>query len=437
MYREDEDEIDPFEAFEDPLESDNGLVHEVDAAKPTNEYVLNVAFYSFLGFLLIEAVFALIARSESMLADSEAMSVDALTYLFNLGAERYKHRPLNATELAMPLAQRQHQRELRRLYLELVPPTISVVTLILVTIATLREALTTLSNEQRDVDHVDDDVSVPIMLLFSAANLLLDVVNVTCFARAGSTFGLDVVRRESASIQEGIAMRVSSGSNNNSSVRADKCCSSSGSAGVVVVVDETSRLIPATGGLELLTNQPHKANLPHGHTDLVNLNMCSAWTVRRFPLFVAWPFIALARILLVSRSLSLSLSLENSTTFVCVAVVVSHFCSVPCLLYINLHVLLLLSRASCISIAARVRGHDAQYRRSRGGGHCHCRSCRGATGTGRLGGGRGRVHYHFRQPPAAAPGPRHYGHANLPAAPEREKFPPLLRERRFGCSIVQ
>ena len=34
----------------------------------------------------IQAVFAIIANSESMLADSEAMSVDALTYLFNLCA---------------------------------------------------------------------------------------------------------------------------------------------------------------------------------------------------------------------------------------------------------------------------------------------------------------------------------------------------------------
>jgi hypothetical protein len=33
-------------------------------------------------------------------------------------------------------------------------------------------------------------------MLFPGLNLLLDVVNVTCFARADSAFGLDAIRRE-------------------------------------------------------------------------------------------------------------------------------------------------------------------------------------------------------------------------------------------------
>jgi Co/Zn/Cd efflux system component len=63
-----------------------------DTSKPTNEYVLNVAFTPFVGFEC-QAVFALIANSEAMLADSEVMSVDAFTYLFNLWAERIKKEP--------------------------------------------------------------------------------------------------------------------------------------------------------------------------------------------------------------------------------------------------------------------------------------------------------------------------------------------------------
>lgn len=38
-----------------------------------------------------QAIFAIIANSESMLADSEAMSVDALTYLFNLCAGKFAY----------------------------------------------------------------------------------------------------------------------------------------------------------------------------------------------------------------------------------------------------------------------------------------------------------------------------------------------------------
>jgi hypothetical protein len=76
---------------EDTAPPENGR----SSSKPTNEYVLNVAFYSFVGFMSVQAVFALIANSEAMLVDSEAMSVDAFTYLFNLWAERIKREPLS------------------------------------------------------------------------------------------------------------------------------------------------------------------------------------------------------------------------------------------------------------------------------------------------------------------------------------------------------
>jgi hypothetical protein len=46
-------------------------------------------FTPLLALRSVQTVFALIANSsEAMLADSEAMSVDAFTYLFNLWAER-------------------------------------------------------------------------------------------------------------------------------------------------------------------------------------------------------------------------------------------------------------------------------------------------------------------------------------------------------------
>jgi hypothetical protein len=46
---------------------------DTEDERPTNEYVLNVAFFSFLGFMILQSVFALMVNSESMLADSEAM----------------------------------------------------------------------------------------------------------------------------------------------------------------------------------------------------------------------------------------------------------------------------------------------------------------------------------------------------------------------------
>ena len=161
--------------------------------KPSNEYVLNVAFYSFVGFMLFQAGFAIIANSSSMLADCEAMAVDAMTYLFNLCAERIKNKPLTAEELAMSAEKRSLKREEQRLWLELIPPAISVTCLIAIVILTLVEATKEFLGE---ADGDDDDVSVPIMLIFSGANLLLDFVNVACFARSGSTFGMQSVRDE-------------------------------------------------------------------------------------------------------------------------------------------------------------------------------------------------------------------------------------------------
>jgi Co/Zn/Cd efflux system component len=218
----------------------------------TNEYVLNVAFWTFLGFMGVEAVFAIIAGSQSMLVDAEAMSVDALTYLFNLYAERIKHRPYSEEELEMPAQTRDYRRELSRLYLELVPPLISVCTLIVVTVLATRDAYYTLRQDEAEGEDVAD-VDVNIMIIFSALNLLLDVVNVFCFARAKQAFGISDIKRESinSSIRQNsigaveMESLLTDGDQNNHRLKA------------------SSRFEDSEGGL------------------LMNLNMCSAWTVSR------------------------------------------------------------------------------------------------------------------------------------------------------------
>lgn len=156
--------------------------------RPSNEYVLNVAFFSFLGFTLVQTGFAISAKSAAMLVDSEAMFVDALTYLFNLLAERLKHRPYSEKEKRMPADLRHHRRRLSRLYLELIPPFISVSTLLVVTIFALRDSVRVLLGTE-PTDPADSP-DINIMLLFSALNLGLDVVNVMCFARVEQAVGL-------------------------------------------------------------------------------------------------------------------------------------------------------------------------------------------------------------------------------------------------------
>jgi len=106
------------------------------------------------------------------------MMVDVVTYLFNFIAERHKHGTpeMSARDL-----------RLHRLYLELIPPLISVTTLVAVTVAALREAFANLVHKN---DTPEGQPDLGIMLVFSGLNLLLDMLNVHCFARVDQAVGL-------------------------------------------------------------------------------------------------------------------------------------------------------------------------------------------------------------------------------------------------------
>lgn len=114
-----------------------------------------------------------------MLTDCAAMYVDVLSYLVNFMAERLKHGKASKSI-----------RELRfhRLYLELVPPLVSVATLVGVTIVSLEQACEVLLHSDKNAYQTPPDLA--LMLLFSALNLLLDFVNVSCFARVDQAVGL-------------------------------------------------------------------------------------------------------------------------------------------------------------------------------------------------------------------------------------------------------
>lgn len=186
---------------------------------PSNEYVLVIAFVSFLLFVIVQVAFAMKANSRSMLADCAAMTVDAATYLFNFFAERYKRKLRergcqqqeetnvlcnNCLEeepiLDDPPARQERQAGThdhqgddegpQNLYLELIPPAISVVALTVVTSFSIRTAAVTF--HPAPGQPLTRPVNLTIMLAFSSANLLLDVVNVFCFSRIKrNIFGLE------------------------------------------------------------------------------------------------------------------------------------------------------------------------------------------------------------------------------------------------------
>jgi hypothetical protein len=173
------------------------------------------------------------------------MYVDVVTYLFNFLAERLKHAH-DSSISARAL-------RLRRLYLELIPPTLSVVTLLIVTVLALRQAFKSLF-ARKNGDN-DDAPDLGIMLAFSALNLLLDGLNVGCFARVDQTTGFIGDHRHSQHSDQ-----------------------------ATVATETTPLLLPMdmgsnNGGVDNDDDEQDSqdsSELPGA----INLNMCSAFTVR-------------------------------------------------------------------------------------------------------------------------------------------------------------
>eukprot|EP00977_Amphora_coffeiformis_P007586 scaffold1667_cov173-Amphora_coffeaeformis.AAC.14 len=113
----------------------------------------------------------------------------------------------------------------------------------------------------------EDDVSVPIMLFFSGANLLLDFVNVACFARSGSTFGAQMIRDEHEELRSSLR-----------GLRAGET-----TALIESVKDQRSDSTDdvENAGTRYGTAQSSRRG---ASATVMNLNMCSAWTVRIFML---------------------------------------------------------------------------------------------------------------------------------------------------------
>jgi hypothetical protein len=141
-----------------------------------------------------------------MVADSSAMMIDSLTYLFNSYAERIKNMSLKENDdETLSEAERELRRLGRtrqRLWLEILPPLCSVLTLVVLTICIIIQAVNTLLEPNDDV-FLDDgtistenDPNIGVMFFFSALNLGLDILNVSCFARAKHAFGFAVIDKD-------------------------------------------------------------------------------------------------------------------------------------------------------------------------------------------------------------------------------------------------
>jgi Co/Zn/Cd efflux system component len=122
---------------------------------------------------------------------STAMTVDVMTYLFNFGAERMKHRleldcddeereEANIDDDVNPQSPSTYDKqELQRLLLELIPPSISASTLMVVTTLTMMQSIQVIFGNAPKENSPD----IAIMLIFSSLNLILDGFNVLEFSK--------------------------------------------------------------------------------------------------------------------------------------------------------------------------------------------------------------------------------------------------------------
>lgn len=240
---------------------------------PSNKKLLCIAFASFQVFAVMQITVSVVAGSEAMFGDSLAMMVDALTYLFNLFAEQQKE--VYAAKLQK---QKQRERELSSLQidiivlnyqkytyqLELIPPILSVTILLAVTIIVLRESISTLILDTRGAEQADPNLN--LMMIFSFLNLLLDIMNVGCFASANHATGYKT--------EDGTSTNMCSDSRS----RVDVDVGSNDKVDKSVLIQPFNNGSPPSIKLNKLDNQSCTEDNDDDDNDVSNLNMCSAYT---------------------------------------------------------------------------------------------------------------------------------------------------------------
>ena len=297
--------------------------------KPSNQRLLGTAFVSFMSFALLQLSFAFVADSEAMKGDSAAMIVDALTYLFNYIAEYRKHHfqftdvassdennkdnNNNNNNMDETRTRRLQQRAYRKMVLqmEVMPPLVSVSTLMVVTAVVSYQSVQVFVHSTPGKPR--EDPNIHLMMAFSILNLALDILNVFCFAKAKHLTGYSTTdepalssTRRGASRTTGRYVRAQDFSNS-SSHDEDEEMDDDHDIGIMMQqhkggeeVEESHRYhsrIDVSSGNHGNSNHHHQSTLPdrlsqdssegsyddidhihQQHTENTNLNMCSAYT---------------------------------------------------------------------------------------------------------------------------------------------------------------
>jgi Co/Zn/Cd efflux system component len=241
-----------------------------------------------MGFATAQTFAAIIAGSQAMVGDSAAMMVDAFTYLFNWYAERQKQGYVEQLRVQnggmSKLLYRKYTYQL-----ELVTPLLSVSTLIVVTVLVLKKAIHVLILDARRDRSQQTNPNLQLMILFSFLNLLLDVFNVFLFARAKHAMGYQTTMEEDMEDEN---------TDHVQTMRSLLSYDEYGSRGEEDIKGKSNRKTKSMVSLEIESSGSEDEADDHGSNPLCwqqnredgsNLNMCSAYTVRRSHL-ASWSF---------------------------------------------------------------------------------------------------------------------------------------------------
>lgn len=124
----------------------------------SNQVLLEISVTLFLVFALAELTGAIISGSLSLLGDAVSMCVDVVSYICSVYVEWYKNNHGRFTKWS-------------RLCIEIIIPSISLMSLIGITIYISYDAISVLMNPPEE-----DDVDVVYLYTYSAANLFIDLL---------------------------------------------------------------------------------------------------------------------------------------------------------------------------------------------------------------------------------------------------------------------
>ena len=238
----------------------NESIPETDSSIPSNERLLGTAFVSFMSFALVQMVFAFVADSEAMKGDSAAMIVDALTYLFNWIAEHRKNHFDWNVHANSDRMRRRRKRAYRKMVLqmEILPPLLSVTTLLFVTVIVTYQAVLVLMGLHNPARSAQQP-NLHLMMGFSIFNLGLDGLNVFCFARAKHLFGYETMTKEKQQQQQSTEIGASP-------------------RGYALATEDTSSSEHNSSHLPSSRDDSENDDTDEDDDDHTNLNMCSAYT---------------------------------------------------------------------------------------------------------------------------------------------------------------